>query len=1233
MPRKLKLPTLNKILTEKDIKAYKETLFALIDVKNIYEARRRYNVKTAKEAYDLLLKDYNDFIIGLNQKETEKYNKKVAKKKKYKLNILEEAEEEQGLPNFDDDLFDIPEQKVKVVKKPYKVQIHIKFKRFWKKNEVFEKYDLDDYPEPVVIIARDEEDLNEKVKNYVETKYPYETDYYKDTLISFDYEIVQQLKNNKIKKIDVPMKRAFPFKASFLKHAKNISPISYENHNGECVLKTLSKHLQIKEQIVKHIFNEASLKYYKRKYKKKHGITSRMILYLCRERNISCYGYDQTENVFVKHSKDRKLKGKNYKAIAFYMLLNHFYLITGDALKSISEIEKNNNTYKTDISIEDEKETENITFISANDFYNEDEDNELDDEDDDEPILECKCFYEIEKILNLPSNSCVIFEETNLNKVFNEIVKLTNDIPKVKFNSYSTISEIVLENKNKLVINGSYSEGLEWKTIYNICEKQNIPFTNQSLGTLLNQLKNKYYNNTRVRFTKDQREYIKTRQDGLCNECCDELDDKYHIDHITPLSAGGTNDENNLQALCVSCHIEKTRMEKENGEHIHKCEFMSAFNIQAFNAVNTNHFRKVAFTKQILNEDEIYFYENEMGYKKYSIDMNKCRRNIFIHSKNNYCVYSVLDNIEVFDGKLTDGFYYIESENEFPLRRNGFYSLPMVNYCLQQNIITLDNIIYQYKPSFTIEPKYFINFVNHLLEVFKDDEKLQKLSINTLIGLFGRRKNEFVKHQVCNKESIDEIGCAIETLGLSANPYIMKLNDELTAITGKYKINKLESYFPLHAQIVDIEALELHKLKNTIEANDGVAVCLKTDCVSYVAKDKIDIDNFYWDEEKQIKKYKNEKFSIIKHEVNVNNYEKFVLEKISYKYIEENDDFDVIVDNILASNQGLLITGSAGTGKTTLINKIISNFEEDEIIRLTPTNVSALLIDGITLDKFAHNFINGKKKYGKIKYIFVDEISMVRELFYNVLLSIKLMYPHIKFIISGHFSQLPPVKDKVNKQSYSCKIYENSNALYELVDGNKLQLTKCRRSDDRLFNICNQLEQKKDISIKPFQQKQFTFKNLCFTNEKRKEINKKCMIKYIQQHKPKRTLPIEKLHYDKNSQDFTLCEGMPIISRITSRKLNIVNNEIFKVVKIGKDFIKIKNEIKELEIPTNKINRCFYLAFCMTIHKSQGATYHEKYTIYEWEKLDYTLKYVAMSRGTDINNIYIVDEINEAYKI
>lgn len=44
----------------------------------------------------------------------------------------------------------------------------------------------------------------------------------------------------------------------------------------------------------------------------------------------------------------------------------------------------------------------------------------------------------------------------------------------------------------------------------------------------------------------------------------DLLTISYEIDHIKPLCVGGSNEENNLQALCRNCHGDKTMFEELN---------------------------------------------------------------------------------------------------------------------------------------------------------------------------------------------------------------------------------------------------------------------------------------------------------------------------------------------------------------------------------------------------------------------------------------------------------------------------------------------------------------------------------------------------------------------------------------------------------------------------------------------------------------------------------------------
>jgi ATP-dependent exoDNAse (exonuclease V) alpha subunit len=252
------------------------------------------------------------------------------------------------------------------------------------------------------------------------------------------------------------------------------------------------------------------------------------------------------------------------------------------------------------------------------------------------------------------------------------------------------------------------------------------------------------------------------------------------------------------------------------------------------------------------------------------------------------------------------------------------------------------------------------------------------------------------------------------------------------------------------------------------------------------------------------------------------------------------------------------------------------------------------------------------------KYIFIDEVSMMSEMFYKFFIVLKRMMPEIKFIIAGDFSQLLPVKDRIE----GCN-YKDSLALHELCDGNRLQLTKCRRSDATLFNMLLP-ENINNIKRKDFKNK-MTNRHIAFTNKRRIEINKLMMDQTIKNKKVK-ALELKALDYDPNSQDVRLCTGMPVIARKNSKQLQIFNNETFtiKEIKRTEDEIIVEDEGRERTVPIQEFTKIFNVAYCITVHKSQGATFDEAYTIHEFNQYDERLKYVALSRATDINLINII---------
>jgi len=264
-----------------------------------------------------------------------------------------------------------------------------------------------------------------------------------------------------------------------------------------------------------------------------------------------------------------------------------------------------------------------------------------------------------------------------------------------------------------------------------------------------------------------------------------------------------------------------------------------------------------------------------------------------------------------------------------------------------------------------------------------------------------------------------------------------------------------------------------------------------------------------------------------------------------------------------------------------------------------------------------------------IKYVFVDEISKMQEIFYKYLIAFKRMRPDIKFILSGDFDQHEPVCDRVITE------YENSQALYELCDGNRILLSKCRRSDSELFDILQNLKLY-DISpsLTTFDNK-ICSRAVCFTNKKRNEINDYHMKKLVKEKK-KAGLKLSADPKDPLSQDVQLLANMPIICKRNflykfkvddvKKSVSVDNNEEFQIVSISqsKNIIQIKNENKSLNILIDDFQGLFYVAFAITSHKAQGCTFNFPYSVYEYEKFNKRTKYVVLSRATKKEYINIM---------
>ena len=203
--------------------------------------------------------------------------------------------------------------------------------------------------------------------------------------------------------------------------------------------------------------------------------------------------------------------------------------------------------------------------------------------------------------------------------------------------------------------------------------------------------------------------------------------------------------------------------------------------------------------------------------------------------KYGFPVYNVFDEIKPFDGKIEAGFYGIESKNFFPFHGNGFYIADLIDYALKQNIIKLEQIKYQYKPSTVLSVNYFKKFINAVYKNFENP----KAAINGMIGLMGhdfRNKNKHIftsNSEFSFMETV--INPDIKTKYIYNDEFLNNENDKpidinKLNITDCYKSDKPLCYhlynmkqvksfqndLPIFYAIYNISAMKMHQLHRKI---------------------------------------------------------------------------------------------------------------------------------------------------------------------------------------------------------------------------------------------------------------------------------------------------------------------------------------------------------------------------------------------------------------------------------
>ena len=197
--------------------------------------------------------------------------------------------------------------------------------------------------------------------------------------------------------------------------------------------------------------------------------------------------------------------------------------------------------------------------------------------------------------------------------------------------------------------------------------------------------------------------------------------------------------------------------------------------------------------------------------------------------------------------------------------------------------------------------------------------------------------------------------------------------------------------------------------------------------------------------------------------------------------IDFNPEFKSALKLMEESGKCLLITGRAGTGKSTLLN-YFRHTTKNKVVILAPTGVAAINVSGQTIHSFFHFKPNvtpaaiKKKKskgtekttiYKKLTTIVIDEVSMVRADLLDCVDKFlrlngpapKLPFGGVQMIFIGDLYQLPPVVTNTEREIFRTHYptpYFFSASVFAELDLAFIELEKVyRQKDDEFVRLLN----------------------------------------------------------------------------------------------------------------------------------------------------------------------------------
>ncbi len=403
------------------------------------------------------------------------------------------------------------------------------------------------------------------------------------------------------------------------------------------------------------------------------------------------------------------------------------------------------------------------------------------------------------------------------------------------------------------------------------------------------------------------------------------------------------------------------------------------------------------------------------------------------------------------------------------------------------------------------------------------------------------------------------------------------------------------------------------------------------------------------------------------------------------------DEFRQTFNLMENTSDNLIITGKAGTGKSTLLKYFLVHTQKPAVA-LAPTGIAAINIGGDTIHKFFHFpphlltpddiNIRPNKLYENIETLIIDEFSMVNA---NLLDAVDEMlrgngkkpfepFGGVQIIFFGDFFQLPPVVATPAERAYYANEYNNNpwffgSRVFQRDDFKYkiVELQENHRQNEQQF-----MEMLDNMRLGRQTQEQMNLLNSRFgvdnhdiseypimlvpTNRKSEDYNAYKLDEldtqeYVFEGKCEGEFPKDRF---PTLPQLHLKAGAQVMTIVNNRNEGYVNGSIGKVISIKDDMIQIEVNSREgrhtcdvcrhtwenfryhyireeHRVAREKIGTFtqfpLKLAWSITVHKSQGLTFDAVTLDIGGNAFAPGLAYVAVSRCRSLEGLRLHSRI------